>query len=175
MKLLLKLLCVGCERLPGLIQCSSCHRQQGAGPLLCMTAWNEAAEPRWEISTTLSTAPLQLHTPNNTNPFPIHISPADPMQHKVWCNSSTGAHSQKGGSENCRCQQLTPTRMVLSSLGTHSSSVTAGSHCSLSMYSKVGGGDLIVSLPSHCHQESISLCPEWLYKVLVSLVVVVIA
>ena len=37
--------CVGCGKLPGLIHYSLCHRQQGAGPLLCMTDWNEAAEP----------------------------------------------------------------------------------------------------------------------------------
>lgn len=57
--------CVGCRKLPGLIQCSVCHRQQGAGPLLCMTDWNEAAELRCGQNTPLNTALPQLHTPHS--------------------------------------------------------------------------------------------------------------
>lgn len=71
-----QMFCVGCGKLPGLIQCSLCHRQQGAGPLLCMTDWNEAAEPRCGQNTTLNTALPQLHTPDSTDSFPIHISPS---------------------------------------------------------------------------------------------------
>ena len=63
---------IGCGELPELIQCSLCHRQQGAGPLLCMTDRNEAAEPRCGQNTTLNTALPQLHalqTPKTPSPF----------------------------------------------------------------------------------------------------------
>lgn len=121
-------------KLPGLIQCSLCHRQQGAGLLLCMTDWNEAAEPRCGQNTTLNTALPKLHTPDSTDSFPIHISPADPMQHKVWHAASIGVQWERG-SERRGCQQPTSTRAAPSSLATHSSRVTAGARCSCSMYS----------------------------------------
>lgn len=103
-----QMFCVGCGKLPGLIQCSPCHRRQGAGPLLCMTDWNEAAEPRCGQNTTLNTALPQLHTPDSTDSFPIHISPADPMQHKAWHAASIGVQWERG-SERRGCQEPTPT------------------------------------------------------------------
>ncbi|KAK9513925.1 hypothetical protein VZT92_027422 [Zoarces viviparus] len=104
---------------PGLIQCSPSHRQQGAGPLLCMTEWNEAAEPRRGVNTTLNTALPQLHTPDSTDSFPIHSSPADPLQHTVWHAASIGVQWERG-SERRGCQQLTCTPAVNSSPATHS-------------------------------------------------------
>lgn len=103
-----QMFCVGCGKLPGLIQCSLCHRRQGAGPLLCMTDWNEAAEPRCGQNTTLNTALPQLQTPDSTDSFPIHISPADPMQHNVWHAASIGVQWERG-SERRGCQELTST------------------------------------------------------------------
>lgn len=150
-----QMFCVGCWKLPGLIQCSLCHRQQGAGPLLCMTEWNEAAEPRRGVNTThcTSTTPhSRLQTPS-----PFTFPPADPMQHKVWHAASIGVQWERGSERRGR-QQLTSTRAVPSSLLTLSSRVTAGARCSCSVYSWGEGGDLIlyntviVLLPSHWHQ-----------------------
>lgn len=95
--------CVGCGggEAPGLIQCSLCHRQRGAGPLLRMTVWNEAAQPRCgkkkktlhRSSEHCAHTTLALQTPQAPSPF--NVSPADPVQHKVWhvaaCWSSAGA------------------------------------------------------------------------------------
>ncbi|PWA23898.1 hypothetical protein CCH79_00010868 [Gambusia affinis] len=81
--------------LPRLIQCCSCHRQQGTGPLLCMTAWNEPAELGQRLNTTLNTAPLQLHTLQT--PLPVCVSQAETMQRKTlslcfhWSSSGGAA------------------------------------------------------------------------------------
>lgn len=100
--------CLGGGKLPRRIQYSLCHRQQGAGPLLCMTVWNEAAEPRCGQNTTLNTALAQLHSPDSTDSFPIHNSPADPVQHRVWHAAAFGVQRERG-SERRGCQKLTST------------------------------------------------------------------
>lgn len=129
-------------KLPGLIQCSLCHRQQGAGPLLCMTEWNEAAEPRLGVNTTLNTALPQLHThsPDSTDSIPpIHISPENRMQHRVWhAAASIGVQCERGLREAWMPATdfyQSGSFSSLLSLATHSSRVTAGARCSWSMYS----------------------------------------
>lgn len=79
-----QMFCVGCWKLPGLIQCSLCHRQQGAGPLLCMTEWNEAAELRRGVNTTLNTALPQLHTPD------FRLLPHSHFPQQIRCSTRSG-------------------------------------------------------------------------------------
>ncbi|KAK5922170.1 hypothetical protein CgunFtcFv8_019459 [Champsocephalus gunnari] len=87
-----------------------------------MTGWNEAAEPRCGVNTTLNTALPQLHTPDSTDSFPIHVS------QQIRCSTRSGTlpsleFSGKGtqGGVDAR-NRLLPTRLLASSLAAHSPS-----------------------------------------------------
>lgn len=83
--------CGGCGKLPGLIQCCLCDRKQGAGPLLCMTVWNEAAEPRCVQNTILKAALLQLHTPDSHSHFATWFAAAQGLAPcHLWSSAGEG-------------------------------------------------------------------------------------
>ncbi|KAK5892234.1 hypothetical protein CesoFtcFv8_012632 [Champsocephalus esox] len=105
-----------------------------------MTGWNEAAEPRCGVNTTLNTALPQLHTPDSTDSFPIHVS------QQIRCSTRSGTlpsleFSGKGtqGGVDAR-NRLLPTRLLASSLAAHSPRVIAGARCSCSMQLRAGEG-----------------------------------